>query len=114
MSRLFLGKAVPVLLGLALALAACQKQPSPPPVAATAPAVPSAAKRLEAGKKAVAAGDCHKAMADLEAAVLQDAKSVEARLYLGICAAKDGDLPPASVAGKTRVRVARIPVHIFP
>jgi hypothetical protein len=29
-------------------------------------------------------------------------------------AAKDGDLPPASVAGKTRVRVARIPVHIFP
>jgi tetratricopeptide (TPR) repeat protein len=92
MSRFFLGKAVPALLGLALALAACQKQPSPPPVAATPPAAPAAAKRLEAGKKAAAAGDCRNAMADLEAAARQDAKSVEARLYLGICAAKDGDL----------------------
>ncbi len=95
MSRFFRGKAVPAFLGLALALAACQKQPSPPPVADTHPAAPSTATRLAAGKKAAAAGDCRNAMADLEAAVREDAKSVEARLYLGICAAKAGDLAKA-------------------
>ncbi|WP_300154760.1 tetratricopeptide repeat protein [Solidesulfovibrio sp.] len=89
-----------VAAALALVLCGCQKQPSSAPVGTTAavPAAPAAASRLEAGKRAAAAGDCAKAMDELAEAARLDDGSVEARLYLGLCAAKTGDLARAENA----------------
>jgi Tfp pilus assembly protein PilF len=82
---------LPALLALGVALAGCQKQPPSPATVAPAPVPPSAADRLEAGKKAVAAGDCDKARSDLDEAVRLAPHAAEAHLYLGLCAARENE-----------------------
>ena len=77
---------------------------------AATPAAPMAVSRLEAGKRAVAAGDCAKAIAELAEAVRLDDGSVEARLYLGLCAARTGDLARAeTVLGEAAARAPNDP-----
>lgn len=68
------------------ALAGCQAKTPPP-----APPGPTAAERLEAAKKDLAAGQTEQAVAALTEAVRQDPKLAEAHVLLGLCAftAKD-------------------------
>ncbi len=98
MLRFFSARTALVLAVLASVLVGCQKQPPVVPPAPQVSPADTAATRLAAGKRLVAAGKCSGAMADLSEAARLDEASAEARLYLGICAARTGDLPRAREA----------------
>lgn len=94
MSRFPLAKTAVGVAALTLALTGCQPKTVPPQVVAPPPP-PSAVEHLVAGKRAVIAGDCKKAVPDLKKAARLAPRDVEARLYLGLCSAKSGDLAGA-------------------
>ncbi len=86
MLRSFRFRALVLLAGLLLA--GCQaRTPSSPPV----PPAPSAVERLDAGRKAFAAGDCAKAGPALAEAARLAPESAEARFLSGLCAARQNE-----------------------
>lgn len=85
MSRAFRLVALVVVVGVALS--GCQARTAKPPV----PPQVSAAGHLSAGKAALAAGDCTRALAELSEALRQTPGLTEPLLYIGICAFKTGD-----------------------
>ncbi|EKO38812.1 MAG: Tfp pilus assembly protein PilF, partial [Solidesulfovibrio magneticus str. Maddingley MBC34] len=83
-------------LALCLGLAAgCQKQPGPPP---TPPPAPTAGQRLDAARQAVLAGDCARALPELETLPGELPQSGETFLLLGLCRAKQGQPDRAEAA----------------
>lgn len=77
---------------LVLSLGACARKVVSPPAAPAAAPAPSAASRLEAGKKAFAADGCAKALPALTEAVRLDPSLAEVHLYLGLCEARKGEV----------------------
>ncbi len=103
------GAALILVLILVLALAGCQKRPPSPSVAedAAVPAASAPADRLASAKKAFAAGNCAQALPDLAEAAKAAPQAAEARLYLGLCAARQHD--PARAEAELRQAAAADP-----